>query len=128
VSTLATYQVRARRPEAALQTLEAHPQMLNAEPILQGVRGWALSAAGQAEQAKQVFARAVERSQNLAQVLAVTSYLSNAYGAEQAAAELAAIPSPTNPLWVQLALADLQAKAGQAAEAAQRLQRIAPEV
>jgi tetratricopeptide (TPR) repeat protein len=128
VAMLATLQVRAEQPREALQTLSGHPEMVSGEPQLQALRGWALAASGQQPESQAVFGRAIERSRSMAQVAAVASHMAQAYGFSGAIAQLEAAPTPSNPVWVQMALADLEMQNRQFEDAAQRLQAVAGQV
>lgn len=123
---LATLQIRAERPKDALDALAKQPDVVNSEPALQGLRGWALAKNGQADEARQVFDRAFERASNPPQAQAIANYMVQSYGLSETISRLAALPAAQDSVWMQLTLADLEVQNKQYADAVARLDAIQP--
>ena len=76
----------ADRPADAAAALDAHPSLVQENPVLQAVRGRALAASGDAEGARNVLRAAASRSRSAAELAAVLSEASAAVGAPEAIA------------------------------------------
>ena len=125
IAVLADLLLQADRGSEALSVLDQHPEQVNAEPALQGLRGWALAQSGQMDGARQVLVRALERTANLPQTLNVANRAARALGHEEAIGVVESLDHPQQPLWTALAAAELEIQQKQYDQASQRLQAAA---
>lgn len=80
--------------------LDEHPELVNASPVLQALRGRVLSSLGQADQAQRVFALALQRSESINQMSTVLDQVLQALGEEPGLAFAKAVESMPNPAWI----------------------------
>ena len=112
VARLAALYLRADRPGDAEELLTNHPEMLNASPAIQALRGRALAASGQADAADNVFRLAVERAPDPGVLDAVIAQVFEALGPDRAVAATAAMNPAIDRGWVDLIVASRLVNAG----------------
>jgi tetratricopeptide (TPR) repeat protein len=119
--TLASYQINNDRAAEATAVLREYAEMVNQQPVLQAAMGRALLTSGSAEQSNQVSSRALERSKNFDQLMAVVGQLRQSLSVDETEALLKSLANPPSKLWVGLALAQLQLQRGDPDAAVQQL-------
>ncbi len=85
---LATVLVTNNRAEEALATLREYPELVSAQPLLQGARGMALAKSGQTDPSLAAFAMALRDAPSFQQVLYIVQMLIRAFGEEAASSHL----------------------------------------
>ena len=121
VGRLATLYLSDGRADAAAKLLTDHPELLNASPPLQALRGRALAASGQDDAARNVFTLAFERAADPAVLDAVIAQMFEAYGPAESLELAGTLSTPVEAGYVQLILAGRLVGARQYAEATSRL-------
>ena len=121
VGRLAALYLQDGQADAAARLLTDHPEMLNALPVLQAMRGRALAASGQDESARNVFALAFERAAEPNVLDAVIAQVFEAYGPSQSIEMVESFDTPVESGYVDLILAGRLVNARQYDEARSRL-------
>ncbi|MEM9881961.1 MAG: tetratricopeptide repeat protein [Planctomycetota bacterium] len=121
---LATLHLQADDPGRARDVLDAHPQLVADDPVLQGLRGAALAGLGQAEAAERIFTLALQRSTTRGQATAVLRQMIVALGQEPAFALADRVEGLTDPSWVGLFAAEAAMAGGDYEAARARLSRL----
>jgi len=123
---LVSLQIKNGRAEDALSALREHAEMVNPQPVLQAAVGRALLASGKVEQGNQVCSRALERCVNLGHLMMVIGQLRQDLSTDQIKALLEGLANPPSPLWVGLALAQLEVERSNYESAAEQLMALEP--
>jgi len=125
LAELADALIQNKQHAAALKVLEDQQALVTGQPVLEALRGQAFYAQGDAAQAKQAFARALDLSVEVPQIGVVGQRLVAAVGLDQGVAELSAVaasgPRADN---IQVVLAQLELRNGRAEAAAERAARL----
>ncbi len=108
------------RAEQAEELFKEHIELVNAEPVLQGLRGVALAKSGRTDEARALFARAIQRTTAPAQLGTIARQMVQAFDLPDALAQLTATPE-ANPTWLALVAAEMEIESGEHAAAARRL-------
>lgn len=124
--TLAVIEIDHGRSSDALTLLRDRAEMVNKQPLLQAVMGRALLARGKGDQARQVFARAAERSTTLDQLTAVAVQVRKDYSLDEVGSLFEGLAQPLSRVWVDLALARLALSDGEADRVVKRLLAVEP--
>ena len=121
VTRLAMLYLDGGRPDDAATLLTGHPEMLNASPVLQAMRGRALAASGQDDSARNVLALAFERAEDPATLDAVVAQLFEAYEPARAVELAEGFDTGVEADYLRLILAGRLVNVRQYAEALTRL-------
>ena len=128
VIVLAQLYLQQEKPANTLSLMKEHVVLVNQTPRLQAVRGTALVAQGQAEAAKQVFARALERCQNINQAEAVSHQMTAAFDPAESLKLASSITQRFDNLYFELLASRLQISMNQYSKALDRLGSIKPQL
>ncbi|HEX7009349.1 MAG TPA: tetratricopeptide repeat protein, partial [Phycisphaeraceae bacterium] len=107
VGDFAVYLLKIGKPDQVLELLREHAQVTESYVSLQALRGRALAATNQREQAQRVFAVALGRCQSLGEVGMLAAQMKEALGLPDTISALEVAQSPA-PLWRQIVLAQLE--------------------
>lgn len=105
---ITTIQLENGRGADAQAILRKHADMVNTQPILQAVMGRSLYATGKTDEARQVFARAVERCTVMDQLYGVAMQVREDYTLEETTALLQGLTQPPSAKWLEITLARLE--------------------
>lgn len=116
--------LQQNRATDAQALLDQYPEQVNALPALQGVRGSVLVGLGQTEPAQHVFALALQRSANQADVNMVVRQMIGSLGRAEAVALAESVDGLKDPSWVGLSLVSLSMGERDYSGALQRLETL----
>ncbi len=110
---LATLQIENGRASDAQALFREHAGIVNEQPLLQAVMARALYAVGKEDQARQVFARAAERSKTFDQLFGVAAQIRKDYSLADTVSLMEGLATPPSSVWVDMALARLEVIEGE---------------
>ncbi len=123
---ITSMQIDNGRASDAQAMLRDNADMVNSQPLLQAVMGRALYAMDKQPEAKQVFARAIERCQSLGQLMGVAMQVREDYTLDETASLMHGLTNPPSELWIGLSLANMEFNDGLIEQAYDRLLALEP--
>ncbi|MEE9211201.1 MAG: tetratricopeptide repeat protein, partial [Phycisphaeraceae bacterium] len=119
--------ITAQRSDEAIEMLRAHVELTQQVPPLLAMRGRALAALNQPEQARNAFILAYGRCQDFSPFIGVSNQAASTWGLEQAYEIALEATQDRHALWIDLALAALEHRLGRYSEAYSRLLQLEPQ-
>lgn len=113
--------ISAEQPDAALTLLGENPDLLNNEPLLQAVRGRAMSATGDGDGASQVFQKALARATSYGMATNIASQMRQVIPTEEAVELIASITEAQDLTALRLVAVNLNLQARRFDEALDQL-------
>ncbi len=123
---LATIQIENGRASDAMGLMREHAEIVNQQPLLQAIMARALHATGKADQARQVFARAAERSASFDQLYGVAAQVRKDLTLAETVSLMEGLTQPPSRAWVDLALGRLEIGDGDSRAAIRRMEALEP--
>jgi len=109
---LVSLQIDNKGASDALAMMREHADMVNQQPVLQAAMGRALDASGNASQASQVSALAMERCTSFDQLMAVVNQLQEGMETDQIQTLLKGLANTPSESWAGIVLARLEVERG----------------